>query len=78
LQTETNAFFASALSKQKRPRVGSLDPPVNLAFARNTGSFSAQLIQFPAVGSYNQTVCLDHENALQKQNQTTKDSTSGF
>jgi hypothetical protein len=54
LQTEANRFFRFSVLKAKaRPLVGSLDPPVDLASARNTGSFSAQLIQLPAVGPYN-------------------------
>ncbi|WP_158091690.1 hypothetical protein [Bradyrhizobium canariense] len=56
----------SILETKPRALVGSLDPPVNLVDLCNTGCFGTKLIQLPAVGSYSQTIRLDHENTSEE------------
>jgi hypothetical protein len=59
-------FCLSILKANARAPVSLLDPPVILAFPRNTGCFCTQLIQLPAVGSYNQTIGFGHGNTSER------------
>lgn len=59
-------FRFSILEAKARALVSLLDPAVHLASACNAGRFSTQLIQLPAISSYNQTIGVDHGNTSKK------------
>ncbi|WP_369721127.1 hypothetical protein AB8Z38_29275 [Bradyrhizobium sp. LLZ17] len=64
------ALFRFGILKAKaRALVSSLNPPINLAPLCNAGGFTTKLVQFSAVGSYNQTTSFHHGNT--SENQTT-------
>lgn len=62
-QIEAKVLFASASSKQKRVPLSACSIHQSILLPRAMrDAFCTQLIQLPAVGSYNQTIGFQHGN----------------